>query len=259
MKIVIPTYRRDRQLTFSFLSKKAKENVVFFLSADAAERDRRALSFLGVQPEQIVVCPTEVTSIAKKRAYILQFAAGNNPSWSKILMFDDDLRFATRRDGWASTKLYPATPEEVDAGIQWIEDQLDTFAHAGIGARQGNNTQKLPVQSTARMMYALGYRVADVVSNCELGRIETREDFDYTLQLLRRGHDNLVNHTICVDQSYNNPGGCRDQRTIESSNADAEKLAELHPGLVRVVEKDYKASLKRKEVVVQWKKALGHG
>jgi hypothetical protein len=44
---------------------------------------------------------------------------------------------------------------------------------------------------------------------------------------------------------------------VAKSDAEAEKLAALHPGLVKVVQKDYKG-VPRKEVIVQWKKALGY-
>jgi len=102
----------------------------------------------------------------------------------------------------------------------------------------------------------LGYNVPIVKRECELGRIETREDMDYTLQLLRKGFPNIVFFNLCVDQKYNSPGGASLERTVESSNADAEKLATLHPGFVRITEKKYKSSLPRKEVVCSWKKAF---
>ncbi len=109
------------------------------------------------------------------------------------------------------------------------------------------------------MIYALGYDLDKAVPLLELGRIEHREDMDYTLQLLRQGHENILLTDLCVDQKYNAPGGASSERTMEASNADAELLAELHPGLVRVADKKYKGSIPRKEVVVSWKKALKEG
>jgi hypothetical protein len=110
------------------------------------------------------------------------------------------------------------------------------------------------------MMYSLGYYLPIVVKECELGRIETREDMDLTLQLLRKGFPNAVWHTTVNDQrKFNAPGGASIKRTIESSNADAYKLAQLHPGYVSTVERPYKASVPRIEVVCQWQKALQDG
>jgi hypothetical protein len=107
------------------------------------------------------------------------------------------------------------------------------------------------------MIYSLGYYLPKVVEECELGRIETREDMDVTLQLLRKGYPNAVWHTTVANQrKYNAPGGATNERTVESMNADAYKLARLHPGYVRVDDKRYKTSVPRLEVHCSWKKAL---
>jgi hypothetical protein len=131
--------------------------------------------------------------------------------------------------------------------------------HVGFGPRQGNHTKEAGWQ-IGRMIYTLGYYLPVVVEKCELGRIETREDMDLTLQLLRKGYPNAVWHTTVADQRmYNAPGGATNERTIESSNADAHKLATFHLGFVSVVEKAYKASVPRNEVVCQWQEALRDG
>ena len=109
-------------------------------------------------------------------------------------------------------------------------------------------------------MFSLGYYLPIVVRECKLGRIETREDMDITLQLLRKGYPNAVWQTTVNDQrKYDAPGGCTNERTIERSNADAHELARLHPGYVSVVERAYEASVPRKEVICRWQKALQAG
>jgi hypothetical protein len=108
------------------------------------------------------------------------------------------------------------------------------------------------------MIYSLGYFLPIVVKECELGRIETREDMDITLQLLRKGYPNAVWHTTVNDQKSNAPGGCSTYRTTESWNADAYKLQRLHPGYVSVVERTYEQST-RLEVICQWQRALEDG
>ncbi len=112
-------------------------------------------------------------------------------------------------------------------------------------------------------MFVLGYR-CDLIrglvhsGRIALGRVRVREDMELTIQLLKLGYSNSVDFTIAADQvaGYAAKGGCTDERTVESSNEDAETFAALHPGLVKVVEKAYKGSLNRKEVIVQWKKAI---
>ena len=262
MHIIIPTYRRDSQVTWSYLSKDARARTVFVVD----ERDKRRIYLmLRLEDTSFWVVPETVTTIAEKRAWIIEESVRRGID--KILMLDDDLRFAVRKD-WNETKLTQATTADVDVVLAQVEELLTDFAHVGIGPRQGNNThgpngntkfKKMEIEPNDRMMYALGYRTDILIKNCILNRVSLREDFDYNLQLLRKGFENRVIHTTVTDQKYNTMGGCHDQRTVEMSNEQASLLASLHPGLVKVVEKDYDVSTKRLEVIVQWKRALGAG
>ncbi len=263
MRIYIPTHRRmdlTTQPTFRALSPEWQEQTTFVVD----EADAKRLEFLqstssSFKRASMMVVPPEIQTIAQKRAYILRQAKE-----ATIVMMDDDLRFAERQyagpDGVDGFKLVPATSESISRSLTELDDMLrDDYVHAGFSARQGNNRLESGWLQTRRMMYVLGYQPAIVREYCELGRIETREDFDYTLQLFRAGFNNVVSSEICVDQSYNARGGCSLQRTMEASNGDAVKLARLHPGLVKVVDKEYKTSIPRKEVIVQWKAALESG
>lgn len=264
MHIYIPTYRRThRQRTWQFLSEHWRQRTTFVCD----EEDQPALTkMIGAHKAAIWIVDTK--TIAEKRALIMKKSPHRH-----ILMLDDDLRFCIRtyddpilkqeakdlgkpRPG--SFTLPNATPKQVEKALLKVQKRLESgkYAHIGFGARQGNNT--LPNygwRKNARMIYALGYDLKVVRKVCELGRIETREDMDYTLQLLRAGYRNCINVEMVVDQYYNAVGGARDQRTVESGNRDAVRLARLHPGLVKVVERAYKQSIPRKEVVVSWRKA----
>lgn len=250
LRIVIPTYRRsDHQVTFSHIPTKWHGRTTFVVD----EHDRRRMEpIFGHTAAEYLVVPPEVTTIAAKRAWII-----SQTQWNKVLMLDDDLRFCSRRTG---SGLPTALTEEVHDVLCAVEDKLDTVVHCGISSRQGNNHFDEGWNPIKRMMYALGWRTDTMREVCELGRINTREDFDYTLQLLRRGFPNEVYGYICVDQRYDKDGGCKAEgRTVERSNADAELLARLHPGLVKIKEKAYKTSVPRKEVVVQWARAYEQG
>jgi hypothetical protein len=250
LRIVIPTYRRkDHQVTFSHIPKAWRPRTTFVIDGRDAVGLRALFEHTGAE---FLIHPPEITTIAAKRAWIIR-----QTQWSKVLMLDDDLRPCSRRTG---SGLPTSTPEEVDEMFRLVERKLDECVHVGISARQGNNRLEPGWNQNKRMMYALGYRTEVVREVCELGRINTREDFDYTLQLLRRGFPNAVYGFFCVDQKYDKSGGCKAEgRTVELSNADAERLAALHPGLIRIVEKDYKTSVPRKEVVVAWAKAFAQG
>lgn len=250
MKIIIPTYRRVlAQHTYKQLPENWQRETIFVVD----EQDKQAMSF---QPKlrgaNYIVVPPEITTIAQKRVWIL-----NNIECDSMVQFDDDLEFAIRRyrDNGKISQCKP-TIDETDYWLKELANMLENCVHAGFSARQFNNAKPPGWVRNSRMMYSLGYRPKTVKQECELGRIETREDMDITLQLLKKGYENMVCSEFCHDQIYNSSGGCSLQRTVDASNADAEKLAELHPGLVRVTEKDYKRSMRRKEVICSWKKAF---
>lgn len=248
MRIFIPTYRRtNQQLTYANLPKLWRKHTVFVCD----ERDAPFLRVLA-KPDGagILLVPDYVKTIAQKRAWLIR-----TRSEESILMLDDDLRFACRRDP-KSSQLLTATEDEKMKFINQMNSNLERYAHAGFSGRGFAQDYNGWIENR-RMMYALGYRPGVLRKYCELGRIETREDFDYTLQLMKLGFPNSVCYDFVVDQKgYGAKGGASEERTIESSNEDAKKLAELHPGLVRVVEKEYSHSIPRLEVVVSWAKAF---
>ena len=259
LHIYIPSYRRAEKttrLTLRWLSPEWQERTTMVVDKKDHEDYRRTWWNLGKEQEAMfnrvkwdVVSGKTAESIAQKRAHIM-----TTTKHSKILMFDDDLEFCAR----AADGTLPRTDRvTVDKYLKDLEKILDKYVHAGFGPRQNNNSRGAGWQPIGRMMYALGYNM-DVIRKkklLEYGRIETREDFDYTLQLLKQGYPNVLMHELCVGQTFNSKGGNSLCRTMDASNADADKLAELHPGLVNVVFKDYGTVEKRKEVIVGWKKA----
>lgn len=248
MVIYIPTYKReDAQHTWKALPDVWRRQTILV----APERDVNGLKFY-VPAAHILVQPVDIKTIAKKRAWIIQQA--RSPSF---LMADDDLVFSVRKDS-KGPALRPA--EKNDAALievfEDLEFRLQKYAHAGISCRQGNNRTEYGWHDVRRMMYLFGFNTKLAQEHLEFDRVGCREDMDYCLQLLRKGYANTVAFHVAVDQKgFGMAGGCSDERTIEYSNNQAEVLAALHPGFVKVVDKDYSASVPRKEVVVQWKKA----
>ena len=151
--------------------------------------------------------------------------------------------------------------DELIPEFKRIEEKLGPdFPHVGFGQRQGNHLLPGGWKSPARMCYALAYYLPIVTTECRFDLVEVREDMCVSLQLLLKGYPNAIWTETVVDQrGYDLPGGASDERTVEISNAEARKLAELFPDYVSVVQRDYKASVPRFEVMVQWQKALEHG
>jgi len=245
VKIYIPTRGRvDRQITLRSLPVSLRGRTWL-----VAPRDE--VLALKKLHKNVLTQPDEVTTIAAKREWIVKQHKGD-----KLIMLDDDMGFYARGPK-GLIKEY-ATDKVIEDLFQWVEDQLDDFAHVGISSRMGNNRVEEEVKRTSRMMHAIAFHVPTMKRVVQFNRVAMREDFDYTLQLLKAGYDNIVKYDVCVAPgSYGAKGGCADERTVKKSDEEAEKLAALHPGLVKVVQKDY-LGVPRKEVVVQWKKALGH-
>jgi hypothetical protein len=198
----------------------------------------------------VVAQPVTVTSIAAKRRWIFEHCTDRS-----LVMLDDDMGFYAR--GPKGLLKEYATEAVIEEAFAWMEHNLGRgLAHMGLSSRMGNNHVEEQIKNTTRMMHALAYDTKIARKEIEFERVAMREDFDYTLQLLRKGYDNAVRYDICVAPgSYGAKGGCSDERTVAKSDAEAVKLAALHPGLVKVVDRNYKG-IPRKEVVVQWKKAF---
>lgn len=257
MKIYIPTRgRTGRQITLRHLAgTKLRDKVTIVCPSDEAASFRLIYPWLEVLEQA-----DDDFTIAKKREWIMRLAS--EQGHEKIVMFDDDLHFYVRREDKPDRLRYTKA-SDIEFWLSELEQKLsEETPHAGFGARQGNNNREAGWQTPDRMMLALGYHLPTVLREVELGRIETREDMDVALQLLRKGYPNAVCHTFVVGQEgagYAATGGCSGQRTTEASNADAHRLAELHPGYVRVVERAYRSSVPRAEVVCSWAKALRDG
>jgi hypothetical protein len=246
--IYIPTKGRvDSQNTLLRLPESAgvkKGRVILVASkAEARKLERNWDVPVLIQPE-------EIETIAQKRAWIIKQCR-----YERMFMLDDDLRFCLRRS-FDSPQMLTIDPKDPAACKEWrmLESSLEHYAHAGLAARMGAQSKKYKWAFNTRMMYVLGYQTK-AIQKCELGRINTREDMDYTIQLFQMGYRNIVNFRLTVDQTYDKPGGMRGERTVKKSDRDAVKFAEMYPKLITVVERAYTESVPRKEVIVKWKAA----
>jgi len=255
MRIIIPTKgRTNRQLTLASIAGQLTKKTTLV----CPEREVAALKDIRTDIE-VVAQPNDDWGIAKKRGWILE--EWLRRGYDKIVMLDDDLRFATRKTN-SDWHLKEIQGNELVPHFDKLEAKLGPeFPHVGFGQRQGNNQlETVGWKSPGKMCYVLAFYLPIVVKYVEFNRVRTREDMDISLQLLRQGYPNAIfTETVCDQRKFDAPGGTSDERTMESSNEDARVLASLHPGLVSVVQRDYKASVPRDEVIVQWEKALEEG
>jgi len=238
--------RPDKQITLkSFSSDLVKRTR---LVVQDAEKDRY------LKLPNVVVLPGDIDRLSPTRQWILE-----NAETDKFVMMDDDLTFAHRRP-YTGTKLYKADIENVETMFTELEYLLETYIHVGISAREGNNRVQSNLKENTRMMRLLGYNKPEVLkTGARFDRIDTKQDFDMTLQLLRKGHKNAVLYSFAHNQpGSNNTGGCSVYRDPEMMDRCSRELANLHPEFVKVVEKQTKTSWGggiRTDVRIAWKKA----
>ena len=204
--------------------------------------------------DNIVILPKDIDKLSPTRQWILENAETN-----KFVMMDDDLTFAYRKPQ-TGTQLHKASSEDIINMFNAIELGLDKYIHVGISAREGNNRVELGTKTVTRMMRLLAYNKQKVLdTGARFDRIDTKQDFDMTLRLLCKGHENLVLYDFAHNQpGSNNTGGCSRYRNSEMMDRCSHELAELHPGFVKVVEKATKTSWgggTRTDVRIAWKKA----
>jgi hypothetical protein len=201
--------------------------------------------------------PFDGCGIAQKRWFCGEISTSH-----KFLMLDDDLTLLKRKSP-SSTELWqPGLSERTQLAsetLHAVEKTLDKYAHCSISARQYNHAWGPDGEECGRPGFANAYH-RDKFLECEHGRVRVMEDFDITLQLLRRGYKNMIISQYAVRQPMSQAeGGCSDYRTPEVQSEAALKLCQLHPLYVSMRETDHREGGdwfgERDDVRVKWKQA----
>jgi hypothetical protein len=203
--------------------------------------------------------PNSVKGIASKRDWMVGHAI--RQGYKYIVMIDDDVVFAKRRKD-DLTKFEAMHGEDYENMFRRLFAELKTSGHVGMLSREGGNRVTSKMVHNTRMTRVLGYELKILQNTREkFSDMPLMEDFHMTLALLRKGIGNTVLCDYVHNQgSSNAPGGCSTYRTPELQSQAAHKLAELHSGFVKVMQKETKTAWgggARTDVVVSWKKAFG--
>ena len=203
----------------------------------------------------VVGHPASVKGIAKVRQWIME----NVPAHS-IAMVDDDLSFHVRRKD-DPTKFLPAKPKDIKKMFDTFAKHLTKYAHVSCVGRQGGN-RVLEDQECARPWHIFCFNVAKFrEAGVSFGGGLLQDDFDITLQLLKKGYPNRIVAAYAVNQHHGHaaPGGASCYRSLEDHNKSVRLLQSRHPEFIRVHEKTYSSGGMpgtRLETVVSWKKAF---
>lgn len=197
--------------------------------------------------------------LGHKREAIAEHAMAYGHEW--FWMMDDDLSFF-RRESDESTKLIDinSDPWELEQMLVMAENlpvevDMDRVGLIGISARGGNNRRKIPYEVNCRLLRCYLVNTQAFLS-VQHDRVPFMEDFDFMLQLLRKGYD-LVDVTDYAQEhkGTNAAGGYTPLRDGEGQSQAARILYGLHTQFVSIVQKENSAFGKHFDVRVQWKKA----
>lgn len=265
MEIWIPSLARANMLSEGPLADLPTNRTINYMVHESEYSDYvQAISELPhARSSNVLVHSTPIKGIARIREYIAKKVTDKT-----FIMLDDDVRFLVRKsaDVW---NLRGTRPEEVDVGLHIVEQLMlkQGYDHIGISAREGNNRGGVGapplLHDAQRTLRALAFNT-NAFLTMEHGRVDVMEDFDIHLQLLRSGHKTGTIYYWAQGQKMTNaPGGCSIYRTHEVHEQSAHRLAELHPGFVRLRQKENKTDREgfgtRTEVTISWKKAAKSG
>lgn len=271
LTLIIPTHGRvEKQITLQALPPSLRKQTILVASLPEEAKRLRTL-----HPDNEVIVAKGTNNIAQKRHWIMKNVGGR-----VLFMMDDDMAFFTRcpekyrrwtgsawilRNPAGKVRLverrYPdKDAAAIEAAFQAMDKRIDTHTPSMIcsGHRRHNDKQPETWGVNQRMMYAFGVD-KDVYTALKIrfDAVKVREDFHVVLSMLRKGQTGNTYHDLVVDTygEFSAKGGCHDERSMELSNEQCYALQKLHPEFVKVVDRAYKGSIPRKEVVVAWKKA----
>jgi len=250
MNVYIPTHQRyTKQITYNNLPASVRKDT--FLVVNSGERSRYDEKY------QILEAPPEVKGISQIRQWIL-----DTTICEKIVMLDDDLTFSKRRKD-IPDRFENVSETELAIFFERMELLLNTYAHGTFLAREGANRVSPGVKYIGRAMRVLAFnrfRLRELEVRFTPGLVQ--DDFEITLQLLKKKEPNFIICDLVHNQTGSGTeGGASAYRSIETHNESVKRFAEMHPGYVKVVNKNTKVAWggqPRLDVVVQWRKAYDY-
>lgn len=209
-------------------------------------------------------------NIVEIRLLMLKHAIDEGQKYA--FQIDDDLAFYARREIDNVRLWYQEHHEAEDmfkALMSMLSKGKDRYHMVGVPARNGSNRFTSAVQPSTRIMQLQGYNLETVkqliaTKKLKADGLRTLEDHHFNLVMLRNGYPTAVHGHYAVGQPQTQAeGGCSHYRTVDSHRQDCERLASLHPGLVKLTTKSFKNSQNgfenRTEVVISWQKATAEG
>lgn len=249
--LYIPTYGRvGRQATWDALPWSWRSRTALVCRPEEADalKDSTGANVLAVP----------VKGISATRQWILDHHRGG-----KLLMFDDDLKFAKRRlDDPTKFEAIPPQDWRMADMLDLLWNALDDAPVVGLASRGGANRDTRPWRLNQRLFDVMGLNMHVVRS--EDFRYEKRfmEDFDLQLQFLTKGYPTLMLNAYTKDDfGSNTDGGCSTYRDAYGQMLASLELWEDWSDYVSIrrVKSTWDGIGQRYDVTVQWGKAFKAG
>ena len=256
MLIMIPSRSRAGKVdTLKSLPKSWDPSKIFLVVPH-----EQATEYGRAYPKTQILSQSGISGIGPARDLCIDYASGRGEN---VLMLDDDLTFAVRRNDYP-TKFWPVTDFDVACALKETEMHLGTYPMIGMSSREGGNrvTEKYTwnTRSLRWLAYAPDYLRKHKI---RFSDIEFMEDFHVELSLLCAGYDiPNINWMVHNQRGSNTSGGCSDYRTLDRQALAAHALKARWPDYVTVVEKETKTAWggqRRTDVRIKWKEAREFG
>lgn len=200
-----------------------------------------------------------VKGISATRQWIMDYHVGSG----KLLMFDDDLKFAKRRlDDPTKFEAIPPQDWRMAAMLDLMWDALDDAPVVGLASRGGANRDTRPWRLNQRLFDVMGFNMHVVRSEGFRYQKRFMEDFDLQLQFLTAGYPTLMLNAYTKDDfGSNTDGGCSTYRDAYGQMLASLELWEDWSDYVgiRKVKSTWDGIGQRYDVTVQWSKAFKAG
>ncbi len=256
MQIFVPTYGRPyRQKTIFLLSEAKIEHYLVVRKSEA-----HLYEWAEDDYTHIWAMPPGICNIAGAREYILHSAWEDH-----ICMVDDDVDFLIRRGPLPEVHLRGCTSEETQDMFNLLDQWLhEGFIHCAISQREGNNYTAKDFIAVGRGIRIVAYnRIKVLECGATFTNVDSKEDLDMTLQLLRQGYPNRISYYYAQGQGNSNaPGGCETYRTRDYMRWSSLLLKRLHSDFIQINERITKGSFgggPRVDVRIYWKSAYEEG
>lgn len=257
MQIFIPTRDRlEAQFTWENLTPELQATATLVCPEEEVAKHEAAGRRALARP------PVKLAAV---RQWLIESVADPD---KPVIMLDDDLGFFRRKTPEAYNLEAISCTEHLNVLFQRLHDlvAVDGYVHAGLSPRQGNNRFFPATLLNATRMNAVHCVLPRglLENDARYDAVDMMEDYHVTLTLLEKGLDNAVIADAAWDQVKGSgaPGGFSHFRTKQRQAEAAHRLAELHPGYVRVVLKEPKTGQgeqwggTRTDVRVYWTRAF---